>query len=132
MSFPLSRPRRLRRSRAMRSLVAETRLHVDDLIAPLFFDARLNSPESIDSMPGQARWPVREAASACGPLVEAGVKSVLLFGLPSYKDELGSSGWQQDGVIQEAVAEIRRQFADIQIITDVCLCEYTSHGHCGV
>ncbi len=132
MAFPTSRPRRLRRSAAIRSLVAETRVQVDDLIAPLFFDARLRHPQSLESMPGQVRWPVSEASAACGPLVEAGVKAVLLFGLPDFKDEEGSSSWQKDGVIQQSIAAIRAHFPDLQIITDVCLCEYTSHGHCGV
>jgi porphobilinogen synthase len=116
----------------MRQLVAETRVGLEDLIAPLFFDERLRQPEPILAMPGQMRWPVDAAAEACGPLEEAGIKAVLLFGLPECKDEQGSSGWQPNGVVQEAIRQIRRHSPGLLVITDVCLCEYTSHGHCGV
>jgi porphobilinogen synthase len=132
MGFPTSRMRRLRGLPAIRDLVAETRVHTNDLIAPLFFDARLQRPVAVESMPGQFRWPVAEAQSACGPLVEAGVKAVLLFGVPDGKDDQGTSGWQPNGVVQRAIMEIRTHYPDLLIITDVCLCEYTSHGHCGV
>jgi porphobilinogen synthase len=132
MKFPESRPRRLRTSPALRSMVAETQLNAADFIAPLFFDARIDRPAPIVAMPGQLRWPVEAAAEVCGPLAEAGVRSVLLFGLPDYKDEEGSSSWSDNGVVQRAIAEIRQAYPDMLIITDVCLCEYTSHGHCGV
>jgi porphobilinogen synthase len=132
MAFPQSRLRRLRATPVIRSLVAETTVRRQDLIAPLFFDARLTVPEPIQAMPGQYRWPVTAAADVCGPLYEAGVRSILLFGLPEAKDERGSTSWHEDGVVQRALREIRRQFPDLYLITDVCLCEYTSHGHCGV
>jgi porphobilinogen synthase len=132
MAFPLTRLRRLRGTAPLRALVRETQLVGDDLIAPLFFDARIVGPEPIQAMPGQSRWPVNEVAEAVGPLAEAGVRAVLLFGLPDYKDATGSSGSRPDGVVQEAVRAIKREFPDIYVITDVCLCEYTDHGHCGV
>jgi porphobilinogen synthase len=132
MSFPQTRLRRLRTSAVIRGLIAETAVRVEDLIAPLFFDARLHDPEPIQSMPGQMRWPVEEAAEACGPLADAGVNAVLLFGLPDMKDEQGSPSWLPTGVVQRAISAIRHAEPDMLIITDVCLCEYTSHGHCGV
>ncbi len=132
MSFPTTRLRRLRRTQGLRALARETQVAPDDLIAPLFFDARSTSPQPIEAMPGQLRWPVSATSEACGPLWEAGVGAVLLFGLPDYKDAEGSSGWQNDGVVQRATREIRRVYPDLLVITDVCLCEYTNHGHCGL
>jgi len=132
MSFPATRLRRLRQSSALRDLVRETSLSTSDLIMPLFFDARIDRPLPIDAMPGQSRWPVAAVAEACGPLVDLGLRAVLLFGLPSYKDPEGTSGWQDDGVVQRAIFEIKRQYPDLLVITDVCLCEYTDHGHCGL
>ncbi|HEY8284103.1 MAG TPA: porphobilinogen synthase [Chloroflexota bacterium] len=132
MAFPETRPRRLRRTPALRAMVRETQLSPDDFIAPLFFDARLASPLAIDAMPGQDRWPAGYAEQACAPLVEAGVRAVLLFGLPDSKDAVGSSGSRPDGVVQTAVHAIKRAFPELYVITDVCLCEYTDHGHCGM
>ncbi|MGH2390169.1 MAG: porphobilinogen synthase, partial [Chloroflexota bacterium] len=132
MTFPTTRLRRLRGSAPLRALVRETRLSIDDFIAPLFFDARITDPEPIEAMPGQSRWPVSAAAEATGPLAEAGVRAVLLFGLPNYKDATGSSGSRPTGVVQEAIRAIKRDFPGMYVITDVCLCEYTDHGHCGV
>ncbi|HWE61469.1 MAG TPA: porphobilinogen synthase [Chloroflexota bacterium] len=132
MSFPTTRLRRLRQNEQLRALARETVLSIDDLIVPLFFDARIDRPQPIEAMPGQARWPVREAAAACGPLVESGIRAVLLFGLPAHKDATGSSGWQDDGVVQDAIRAIKRAFPRLLVITDVCLCEYTDHGHCGL
>jgi porphobilinogen synthase len=132
MSFPVTRLRRLRATDTLRGMVAEVRVGVDNLISPLFFDARLQRPEPIAAMPGQMRWPIAAAAEACGPLSEAGVRAVLLFGLPDAKDEEGSASWQATGVIQQAVGAIRSQVPGLFVITDVCLCEYTTHGHCGV
>ncbi|HVA90918.1 MAG TPA: porphobilinogen synthase [Chloroflexota bacterium] len=132
MTFPISRPRRLRRTPALRALIRETQLNPDDFIAPLFFDARIDRPVPITAMPGQDRWPVGHAEQACMPLVEAGVRAVLLFGLPESKDAAGSSGSRAGGVVQLAVKAIKRAFPDLYVITDVCLCEYTDHGHCGI
>jgi porphobilinogen synthase len=113
-------------------MVAETRFNVEDLIAPLFFDARIQRPEPIVAMPGQYRWPIDAATEICGMLGEAGVGKVLLFGLPYQKDDTGSDSWREDGVIQRAIGEIKRTMPRMLIITDVCHCEYTNHGHCGL
>ena len=132
MGFPTTRMRRLRESIPIRRLARETSLVREDLIAPLFFDARLTGPEPIEAMPGQFRWPVSAVADACGPLAEAGILAVLLFGLPTYKDAEGTSGWQINGPVQVATGAIKEQFPQLLVITDVCLCEYTDHGHCGL
>ncbi len=132
MTFPVTRQRRLRRVPAMRALIRETQLTTDDFIAPLFFDARIGTPFPIEAMPGQDRWPVTHAEQACAPLVEAGVRAVLLFGLPDAKDAEGSRGSRPDGVVQLAIQAIKRAYPDLYVITDVCLCEYTDHGHCGI
>jgi porphobilinogen synthase len=113
-------------------MARETHVLREDLIAPLFFDARIRLPEQIATMPGQYRWPVGAAQDACGPLVDAGIPAVLLFGLPGDKDAEGSSGWQADGPVQMATRAIKTAFPALQVITDVCLCEYTEHGHCGL
>jgi porphobilinogen synthase len=131
-SFPATRMRRLRQTPTIRRLVAETRLGVEDLIAPLFFDARIDHPQPIIAMPGQNRWPVTAASEICDMLGDAGVGSVLLFGLPDHKDDEGSASWGMSGVVQRAIAEIKRCAPHMLVITDVCLCEYTIHGHCGV
>jgi porphobilinogen synthase len=131
MSFPTTRMRRLRGNAPLRSLVRETQVSVDDLIAPLFFDARIDAPVPIEAMPGQYRWSPAASAEAIGPLVEVGIRAVILFGLPSYKDATGTSGSRPDGVVQEAIRAIKHDFPNLYVITDVCLCEYTDHGHCG-
>ena len=132
MTFPVTRPRRLRRTPVVRRMVRETQLAVADLIVPLFFDARLDRPQPIEAMPGQSRWSLSSVAEACGPIADAGIPAVLLFGLPEWKDPQGASGWQDDGVVQEAIRRIKATYPDLFVITDVCLCEYTDHGHCGV
>ncbi len=132
MPFPTTRPRRLRATPALRALVAETSLRREDLIYPLFIDARLRRPEEIPSMPGQYRWPIDAVADEAARAREGGVGAVLLFGLPEWKDATGSSSWLEDGVVQQAIAHIKRASPGTLVITDVCLCEYTEHGHCGV
>src|SRR5690242_15940521 len=132
MAFPTTRPRRLRSSPALRALVAETRVQPDDLIYPLFVDARVRAPQPIDAMPGQSRWPVAAVVDEVGRLRDLGLRAVLLFGLPEWKDAQGSSSWQADGVVQAAAAAIKAAVPEMLVITDVCLCEYTDHGHCGV
>ena len=131
LTYPTTRLRRLRGNAPLRALVRETQLTVDDFVVPLFFDARIDGPSPIESMPGQSRWPVKASADIVGPLVESGIRAVLLFGLPAYKDATGSSGSRPDGVVQEAIRAIKRDFPTLYVITDVCLCEYTDHGHCG-
>jgi porphobilinogen synthase len=128
-AFPATRLRRLRRTGALRDLVRETSLSVDDLVMPLFV-----APEALpnERLPGMARHTVESVVRECEELLRVGVKSVILFGLPDGKDEEGTGAWVEDGVIQRALRELRRQFPELLLMTDVCLCEYTSHGHCGV
>src|SRR5437763_494055 len=132
MAFPVTRPRRLRSSVALRELVAETRVDRADLVYPLFVDARLRRPEEIVAMPGQQRWPVEIVAEEAARVHELGLRAVLVFGLPEWKDARGTSSWAADGVVQRAVGAIKRAVPELVVITDVCLCEYTDHGHCGV
>ncbi|CAN5271963.1 porphobilinogen synthase [soil metagenome] len=127
------RGRRLRRTPALRALVRETRLHPSMLVAPLFVRPGSHVREEIGSMPGQHRFSVDELAREAERLMAAGVNSVLLFGLPESKDDRGSGAWADDGIVQQAIRELRRAAGnEMAIIADVCLCEYTSHGHCGV
>jgi porphobilinogen synthase len=125
--------RRLRRTPALRAMVRETRLAPAMLVAPLFVRSGRGVREEIASMPGQHRLSVDELAREATRLLDAGVRSVLLFGLPASKDADGSGAWAADGVVQQAIRELRRAAGDeLAVIADVCLCEYTSHGHCGV
>jgi porphobilinogen synthase len=128
-AFPATRLRRLRRTGALRDLVRETSLSVDDLVMPLFV-----APEALpnERLPGLARHTVESVVRECEELLRLGVKSVILFGLPDEKDEEGSGAWIEDGVVQRALRELRPRFPELLLLTDVCLCEYTSHGHCGV
>jgi len=129
----MHRGRRLRRTPALRALVRETRLDPAMLVAPLFVRPGHGVREEIGSMPGQHRLSVDELGREAERLLAAGVRSVLLFGLPETKDADGSGAWAADGIVQSAIAELRRQVGEeIAILADVCLCEYTSHGHCGV
>jgi len=128
-SFPVTRLRRLRRTGQLRDLVRETSLSVDDLVMPLFV-----APEALpnERLPGLARHTVESVVRECEELVGLGVKAVILFGLPEEKDEEGSGAWIDDGVVQRALRALRPRFPELVLLTDVCLCEYTSHGHCGV
>ena len=127
-----ARYRRLRRTPALRRLVHETRLAPSDLIYPLFVTEVEDKKTEIASMPGVWRWPVDQVASAALEATEAGIAAVLLFGIPGEKDGRGSQADAESGVIQRAIREIRASGFDGVIITDVCLCEYTDHGHCGL
>jgi porphobilinogen synthase len=124
------RPRRLRQD-GLRELVSETHLHEHDLIAPVFVDATTDERVPIASMPGHERVPVSEAVARVEEIQETGVESVILFGIPESKDARGSRAWAEDGVVQRALRRITDQ-TDVFAMTDVCLCEYTDHGHCGV
>ena len=126
------RPRRLRGGEALRKMVRETRVDKSSLIYPMFFTDGADSAEEIPSMPGQYRWTVDRAEEALESVLEAGVGSVLLFGIPGEKDAFGSQAYAGDGVVQRAVRRIKERFPELFVITDVCMCEYTSHGHCGV
>ena len=128
--FPAVRMRRLRKLK----LIKETRLSIDDLILPLFIDENLEgeTKKPIGSMPGQYRFSIESAVKEALEARSLGIKSVLLFGIPMRKDETGSEAFNTEGVIQRAVRKIKRKGDDIVIITDLCLCEYTTHGHCGL
>jgi porphobilinogen synthase len=126
------RPRRLRRTAAIRGLVRETRLAAEQLIYPVFVAAGASRPVEIEAMPGQYRWPTEGLCEEAARAYESGVKSVLIFGIPESKDELGSAAYDAKGVVQEAVRALKRTLPDMVVMTDVCLCQYTSHGHCGV
>jgi porphobilinogen synthase len=127
--FPVTRLRRLRRTGRLRDLVRETTLSVDDLVMPLFV-----APEALpnERLPGLTRETVESVVRECDELVGLGVTSVILFGLPEVKDDDGSGAWIDDGVVQQALRALRPRFPELVLLTDVCLCEYTSHGHCGV
>ena len=131
-AFPQYRPRRLRRTETMRRLVRETRVDVSDLIQPYFVTAGNGVRRPVGSMPGVFQTSVDELVKDAAEAAALGIPAVLLFGIPDEKDERGSSGWDEHGVVQEAVRALRQSLPDMVIITDVCLCEYTSHGHCGI
>jgi len=132
MSDLLHRPRRLRRTENLRALVRETRLAPEDFILPLFACAGEKVRREIPSMPGVHNLSVDEIAQEAAGASEIGVKGVILFGLPEAKDEVGSGAYHEKGIVQQAVRAIRNSAPDLVIMTDTCLCEYTSHGHCGV
>ena len=131
-NFPVSRLRRLRRSTAIRDMFRETSISKADLIYPLFIVEGENLKKEISSMPGQFQLSIDNAIRECAELETLGINSVLLFGIPLEKDEVGSGAYADDGIIQRATREIKKNFPDMLVITDVCMCEYTSHGHCGV
>ncbi len=132
MPFPIYRPRRLRESPLLRSMVRETALRVDDFVYPVFAVHGRGVREPIGSMPGQYRLSVDELLKECKDAASMGIPAVLLFGLPRDKDPRGSEAYAEDGIIQQAVRAVKDTIPDLLVITDVCLCEYTSHGHCGV
>ncbi len=132
MSFPKVRMRRLRANEAIRSLISETSLSTNDLIAPLFATEEASGKEEIASMPGQFRHSIPSLVAECEELYSIGVKAVMVFGIPKSKDELGSQAYSDAGVAQRAIAAIKKAVPQILVVSDVCLCEYSSHGHCGV
>ncbi len=132
MYFPIYRPRRLRADANIRRMVRETRLSVDDFIAPLFVCPGEGVRRPISSMPGNFQLSVDELVREAGHLKKLGISAVILFGIPESKDELGSGAYADDGIIQQALRALKAEVSDLLLITDVCLCEYTSHGHCGV
>ena len=132
-SFPSIRLRRLRKSSAIRDLLQEIHLSVKDLVCPIFVQEGIKKPELIDSMPGIQRLPLSQIVDQMQDIVDLGIKAVILFGIPAYKDDKGSSAFDDNGIVQKSTELIRKHFADkIAIITDVCLCQYTLHGHCGL
>ena len=126
------RPRRLRKNETIRSMVAETAVNPDSLVYPMFVVEGECVKEPIPSMPEQFRFSIDEILKELESCVALGLKSILLFGIPSYKDEMASSAYDDDGIVQRAVRSIKTKFPDLYVITDVCLCEYMSHGHCGI
>jgi len=132
MSFPVNRPRRLRRTPYMRNLVRETQLSPADFIYPIFVSDIVDRAEPISTMPGIFNFPVAEAAAEAKRAYDLGIPAVILFGTPDHKDATGSSSLTDDGVVQRAIAEIKSRVPELLVVTDVCLCEYTDHGHCGV
>ena len=133
MSFPTVRMRRLRRTAALREMLNQVNLQPSNLIYPIFVDEYIKKPVAIESMPGYSRLPVSQVAAEGKLALEQGVKSVLFFGIPAKKDEAGTSAFAKDGVVQKAIRELKKAFKDeLVVIGDVCLCEYMSHGHCGI
>ncbi len=132
MAFPQTRLRRLRSTHALRGLVRETRLAPADLVYPMFVAHGLDRREPIAEMPGVDRLSIANAVSEAGEAQELGIPAVLLFGLPAAKDEEGSGAWDEEGVVQLATRAIKEAHPELLVICDLCLCEYTSHGHCGV
>ena len=126
------RPRRLRSSDCLRRMVRETRVSPDSLIYPLFLIEGENIVEPIPSLEGQYRYSPDRVGEAVEECLKAGVTRVLLFGIPAHKDACGSSAWDENGIVQQGIRAIKEQYPECYIITDVCMCEYTSHGHCGI
>lgn len=126
------RPRRLRGNDSIRRLVRETRMSPDSLIYPIFVDETLSGVRPIESLPGQNHYGLDSVCQAVEECMEAGVGRCILFGLPAHKDAVGSSAWESGGVVQRAIGAIKARYPDFYVITDVCMCEYTDHGHCGI
>ena len=132
MPFPQTRLRRLRATGALRGLVRETSLSASDFVYPMFVAHGIDRREPIEAMPGVDRLSIAHAVDEAGEAAALGIPAVLLFGLPAAKDEDGSGAWDDEGIVQLATRAIKEQHPDLVVITDLCLCEYTSHGHCGV
>jgi len=132
MTFPVHRPRRLRRTEALRGLVRETRLTTNGLVYPMFACPGKNIRKEVSSMPGIYQQSVDQIVEECREVAALGIPAVILFGLPEHKDELASEAYDANGAVQRSIEAIRKAKLDLIVLTDVCLCEYTSHGHCGV
>ncbi len=132
MAFPATRLRRLRRTGALRAMVRETTLDAGDLIQPMFVTAGEGVREEVPSMPGIWRLSISEAVEEAGAIVSSGVPGVILFGIPAAKDEAGSGAYDDEGIMQMAIRALNEAHPELVVIADTCLCEYTSHGHCGV
>lgn len=128
----MKRPRRLRMHPLLRKMVRETRMDVSSLVYPIFIIEGINKKEEIPSMPGQYRWSIDRMGEKLSQLLDAGVSSVMFFGIPKHKDNTGSGAYAEDGIIQRALQKAKRDFPQLYCITDLCMCEYTSHGHCGI
>lgn len=128
----IERPRRIRKNEVIRKMVRETRICKDSLIYPIFVVEGTNIKEEILSMPGQYRYSVDKLGEICQEITDCGVNSLLIFGIPDKKDEFGFEAYNNDGIVQKAVRHIKKIYPNLFLITDLCLCEYTSHGHCGI
>ena len=126
------RTRRLRANENIRNMVRETRISKDALIYPMFFEEGENILEEIESMPGQYRMSIDRCDGIIKELLDAGVHSVILFGIPKHKDDVGSEAYHNHGIVQDAIRYLKKNCPDIYVLADVCMCEYTSHGHCGI
>jgi porphobilinogen synthase len=132
MPFPQTRLRRLRQTPVLRDLVRETRLDPGDFVMPLFVEAGLDGRSAIEAMPGVDRLSISAAVDEAGEVAALGIPAVLLFGIPDHKDEEGTGAYDDEGIVQLATRAIKQAHPDLLVMTDVCLCEYTSHGHCGL
>ena len=132
MFFPENRPRRLRRNETLRRMVRETTLSADDFIYPLFAVPGSGVRDPVGSMPGVFHLSVDQLVQEAEEVKALGIPAILLFGIPEKKDEVGSGAYGEDGIVQRAVRELKKNVSDLLVVTDVCMCEYTSHGHCGV
>jgi len=132
MNFPVIRPRRLRKNETIRKMMRETKLSLDDLIYPMFVVEKPNVKKEIPSMPGIYQMCIENTVKECIQLEKLGIPAVILFGIPEHKDSKGSEAYNENGVIQKAVKAIKENTSNLYVITDVCMCEYTDHGHCGI
>lgn len=132
MGFPIYRPRRTRATANLRSMIRENKLSVEDLIYPLFVVPGKNIKNEIESLPGNYHWSLDRLPEVLDEIVDLKIPAVILFGIPSYKNATGSSAWDMEEPVQQACRLIKEKYPDLVIVTDVCLCEYTEHGHCGV
>src|SRR5260370_5380771 len=130
--FPKVPMRRMRQNEIISGLVRETHLNIEQLIYPLFIAENIEEPREISSMPGIMQWPLKYVGQEATRIAQLGIPAVLLFGIPSEKDEVGSQAYDSQGIIQQAIRRLKAGEPDVLVITDVCLCEYTNHGHCGV
>ena len=132
MRFPQYRPRRLRRDQRLRNLIRESHLTVNDLIQPLFVCPGTGVKNPISSMPGNYQFSVDSVTEEVKAIRDVGISAIILFGIPEKKDKKASESYAQDGIIQKAIRAIKKAATDVLVVTDVCLCEYMSHGHCGI
>ncbi len=132
MAYPIQRMRRLRATPTLRRMVRQTHVLLDDLILPLFVRPGQGVRQPIRSMPGHFQMSVDQVAEECVEIESLGIPAVILFGIPASKDNIGSSSWNDDGIVQQAIRAIKERCKRLAVVTDVCLCEYTDHGHCGV
>lgn len=130
--FPTVRPRRLRSSEAIRAMVRETTLDIQDFIYPLFVAEGIGADQPVGAMPGVTQWTVPSLPREAEAIAALGIPAVLLFGLPAAKDAVGSGAWAEEGIVQQAIRTIKRSVPELLVVADLCLCEYTSHGHCGI